>query len=103
MLGYENMRSKYVDKFEVCEILTAQIVLSLLTTLVSSITVLYTPVNDLLKGNSSLLLFLHVLLFISCGHMALPEHSMLKFLLLPGKDWFLVVFLGFHLALGSEV
>ncbi|ESR49973.1 hypothetical protein CICLE_v10033906mg [Citrus x clementina] len=67
MLGYENMRSKDADKFEVYEILTAQIVL---TTLVSSFPVHYTPVNDLLKGNSSLLLFLPLLLFIRTFHFA---------------------------------
>ncbi|KAK9182466.1 hypothetical protein WN944_025611 [Citrus x changshan-huyou] len=90
MLGYESVRSKDDGKFEVdleggdgerlypglsygenqlrwgfirkvYGILTAQIVL---TTLVSSITVLYNPINDLLKGNSSLLLFLPILLFI---------------------------------------
>lgn len=90
MLGYEGVRSKDDGKFEVdleggdgdrlypglsygenqlrwgfirkvYGILTAQIVL---TTLVSSITVLYTPVNDLLRGNSGLLLFLSILPFI---------------------------------------
>lgn len=42
-------------------ILSAQIVL---TTIVSSVTVLYTPINDLLRGNSAVLLFFLILPFV---------------------------------------
>ncbi|KAJ0092290.1 hypothetical protein Patl1_25487 [Pistacia atlantica] len=58
-LGENQLRWGFIRK--VYGILTAQIVL---TTLVSSVTVLYSPINDLLKGNSGLLLFLSLLPFI---------------------------------------
>ena len=51
-LGENQLRWGFIRK--VYGILTAQIVL---TTLVSSVTVLYSPINDLLKGNSGLLIF----------------------------------------------
>ncbi|KAK9289204.1 hypothetical protein L1049_017678 [Liquidambar formosana] len=54
--GENQLRWGFVRK--VYGILAAQIVL---TTIVSSITVLYAPVNELLRGNSGLLLFLLVL------------------------------------------
>ncbi|KAL9678621.1 hypothetical protein QQ045_016469 [Rhodiola kirilowii] len=46
---------------KVYDILAAQIVL---TTIVSSFTVLYAPLNDLLRGNSALLLILVFLPFL---------------------------------------
>ena len=58
-LGENQLRWGFIRK--VYGILTAQIVL---TTLVSSVTVLYSPINDLLKGNSGLLIFLSLLPFI---------------------------------------
>lgn len=54
--GENQLRWGFIRK--VYGILAAQIVL---TTLVSSVTVLYSPINDLLRGNSGLLLFLCVL------------------------------------------
>ncbi|XP_048129610.1 BI1-like protein isoform X1 [Rhodamnia argentea] len=51
--GENQLRWGFIRK--VYGILAAQIVL---TTVVSSVTVLYAPVNDLLRGNSGLLLFL---------------------------------------------
>ncbi|KAG6593926.1 BI1-like protein [Cucurbita pepo subsp. pepo] len=51
--GENQLRWGFIRK--VYGILAAQIVL---TTLVSSVTVLYSPINDLLRGNSGLLLFL---------------------------------------------
>ncbi|KAA8548555.1 hypothetical protein F0562_000178 [Nyssa sinensis] len=50
--GENQLRWGFIRK--VYGILTAQIVL---TTIVSSVTVLYSPVNELLRGNSGLLLF----------------------------------------------
>jgi len=55
-LGENQLRWGFIRK--VYGILSAQIVL---TTLVSLVTVFYSPINDLLKGNSTLLL---VLLFL---------------------------------------
>ncbi|KAI4304108.1 hypothetical protein MLD38_039664 [Melastoma candidum] len=57
--GENQLRWGFIRK--VYGILTAQIVL---TTLVSSVTILCAPVNDLLRGNSGLLLFLAFLPFI---------------------------------------
>lgn len=57
--GENQLRWGFVRK--VYGILAAQIVL---TTLVSSITVLYTPVNQLLRDNSGLLLFFMILPFV---------------------------------------
>lgn len=51
--GENQLRWGFIRK--VYGILAAQIVL---TTIVSSVTVLYSPINDLLRGNSGLLLFL---------------------------------------------
>ncbi|KAL9320914.1 hypothetical protein ACSQ67_012753 [Phaseolus vulgaris] len=58
-LGENQLRWGFIRK--VYGILSAQIVL---TTLVSLITVFYSPINDLLKGNSTLLLVLVFLPFI---------------------------------------
>lgn len=57
--GENELRWGFIRK--VYGILAAQI---LLTTLVSSFTVLYSPLNLLLRGNSGLLLFLMFLPFI---------------------------------------
>lgn len=51
--GENQLRWGFIKK--VYGILAAQI---LMTTLVSAATVLYAPINDLLRGNSGLLLFL---------------------------------------------
>jgi FtsH-binding integral membrane protein len=51
--GENQLRWGFIRK--VYGILAAQLVL---TTLVSFVTVLYSPINDLLRGNSGLLLFL---------------------------------------------
>lgn len=58
-VGENQLRWGFIRK--VYGILSAQIVL---TTLVSVTTVFYTPINDLLKGNSTLLLILLFLPFI---------------------------------------
>ncbi|KAJ7954986.1 BI1-like protein [Quillaja saponaria] len=57
--GENQLRWGFIRK--VYGILAAQIVL---TTIVSFVTVLYTPINDLLRGNSGLLLFLLFLPFV---------------------------------------
>jgi len=60
-IGYGENQLRWGFIRKVYGILTAQL---LLTTLVSSATVLYAPLNDLLRGNSALLLFLVFLPFI---------------------------------------
>ena len=57
--GENQLRWGFIRK--VYGILAAQIVL---TTIVSSVTVLYSPVNELLRGNNGLLLFLMIMPFI---------------------------------------
>jgi len=56
--GENQLRWGFIRK--VYGILSAQIVL---TTLVSLVTVLYSPINDTLRGNSGLLLFFAILPF----------------------------------------
>nr|GMD80547.1 BI1-like protein [Ipomoea batatas] len=60
-LGYGENQLRWGFIRKVYGILTAQI---LLTTVVSAITVLYAPVNELLRSNSGLLIFLIFLPFI---------------------------------------
>lgn len=60
-LGYGENQLRWGFIRKVYGILAAQIVL---TTVVSAITVLYTPVNELLRSNSGLLIFLIFLPFI---------------------------------------
>ena len=64
--GENQLRWGFVRK--VYGILSAQIVI---TTVVSSIFVFYSPINDLLRGNSGLLLFLIFLPFICTGYSGL--------------------------------
>lgn len=58
-LGENQLRWGFIRK--VYGILAAQIVL---TTLVSFVTVLYSPINDLLRGSSGLIILLSLLPFI---------------------------------------
>lgn len=60
-LGYGENQLRWGFIRKVYGILAAQI---LLTTVVSAITVLYAPVNELLRSNSGLLIFLIFLPFI---------------------------------------
>lgn len=60
-IGYGENQLRWGFIRKVYGILAAQFVL---TTVVSSATVLYAPLNDLLRGNSALLLFLVILPFI---------------------------------------
>lgn len=60
-LGYGENQLRWGFIRKVYGILAAQI---LITTLVSAVTVLYAPINDLLRGSPGLLLFLIFLPFV---------------------------------------
>ena len=107
--GENQLRWGFIRK--VYGILAAQIVL---TTIVSSVTVLYAPINDLLRGNSGLLLFLCFLpLFCKSYHFRIVvERSWFIDLLIVSEfsfydfsvdQFYLVVFSCFLWWLGSEL
>ena len=64
-LGYGENQLRWGFIRKVYGILSAQLVL---TTIVSSATVLYTPINDTLRDNSGLLLFFAFLPFFCMSH-----------------------------------
>ena len=73
--GENQLRWGFIRK--VYGILAAQV---LLTTLVSAVTVLYSPVNDLLRGSPGLLLFFAILPLICMYNSLSPSLSLALFL-----------------------